>query len=164
MGSGKTTIGNQLARKLYLNFTDLDGYIEKKEKKTISEIFTDKGEIYFRKIEHKYLQQFISENDSYVLSLGGGTPCYAGNMDIIVNQKNIISCYLQASIATLYGRLTENSSKRPLLASLSKDALNEYIAKHLFERSAFYELAMHRISINSKSIDSIVADIRILLH
>jgi shikimate kinase len=83
MGSGKTTIGSSLSKKLYQNFTDLDDYIEKKENKTISEIFTEKGEIYFRKIEHVYLKQFIMDNDSYILSLGGGTPCYANNMDFI---------------------------------------------------------------------------------
>jgi len=78
MGSGKSTVGHHLAKKLYLTFTDLDNHIEKKENKTISEIFNEKGEIYFRKKEHEYLKQFINENDSYVLSLGGGTPCYSG--------------------------------------------------------------------------------------
>ena len=62
MGSGKTTIGIQLAKKLFLNFTDLDEFIEEKEQKSIKEIFEQKGEIYFRKIEHKYLKQFIKEN------------------------------------------------------------------------------------------------------
>ena len=164
MGSGKTTIGFQLAKKLYLDFTDLDEYIEKKEGKTISDIFADKGEIYFRKIEHTYLKQFISENNSYVLSLGGGTPCYSGNIDIIIHQTQIQTIYLQASIATIYERLYENSSKRPLLATLTKEGLTEYIAKHLFERGIYYEKAKYRISINSKSIEAIVAEIRILLH
>ena len=95
MGSGKTTIGIQLARKLYLNFTDLDEFIEEKEQKSIKEIFKQKGEIYFRKIEHKYLKQFINENESYVLSLGGGTPCYAGNLDLILKDKKSLSFYLQ---------------------------------------------------------------------
>ena len=164
MGSGKTTIGYQLAKKLYLDFTDLDEYIEKKEGKTISDIFTEKGEIYFRKIEHIYVKQFISKNNSYVLSLGGVTPCYAGNIDMITRQTKIQSIYLQASITTLYERLYENSSKRPLVAKLTKEGLMEYIAKHVFERSLYYEKAKHRISINSKSIEAIVAEIRIYLH
>tara|TARA_R110002074_G_scaffold79064_8_gene178530 strand:+ start:1110 stop:1628 length:519 start_codon:yes stop_codon:yes gene_type:complete len=164
MGSGKSTIGKKLADKIYHKFTDLDTYIENKEDKTIPEIFNEKGEIYFRKAEHKYLQEFLSENDSFVLSLGGGTPCYAGNMDIIINQNGVISFYLQASIPTLKDRLINNSSKRPLLASLSEEKLIEYIAKHLFERSVFYEKATHRINVNSKEIEAIVAEIRILLH
>ena len=81
-------------------------------------LFRSKGEIYFRKAEHKYLQEFLNENDSFVLSLGGGTPCYAGNMDVIINHDGLISFYLQASIPTLKDRLINNSSKRPLLASL----------------------------------------------
>ena len=133
MGSGKTTIGSQLAKKLYQNFTDLDDYIEKKENKTISEIFTEKGEIYFRNIEHNYLKKFINENDSYVLSLGGGTPCYANNINIISQEADVYSIYLQGSVTTIYERLKINSSKRPLIASLKKDSLIEYIAKHLFE-------------------------------
>ena len=164
MGSGKTTIGSCLAKKLYQKFTDLDDYIEKKENKTISEIFTEKGEIYFRKIEHVYLKQFIMDNDSYILSLGGGTPCYANNMDFISQVPELKTIYLQGSVTTLYDRLINNSSKRPLLASHTKESLIEYIAKHLFERSSYYEKANYRISINSKSIEAIVAEIRILLH
>tara|TARA_B110000003_G_scaffold53347_1_gene53139 strand:- start:90876 stop:91394 length:519 start_codon:yes stop_codon:yes gene_type:complete len=164
MGCGKTTIGNQLAKKLSLNFTDLDQYIERKELKSISEIFNEKGEIYFRKIENKYLKNFIDENDSYVLSLGGGTPCYANNINLITNHKNLKSFYLKASISTLHNRLSENKSKRPLIATLSEEKLTEYIAKHLFERAGFYERASYSISINSKSIDTIITEIRIILH
>ncbi len=164
MGSGKTTIGKFLAEKLYLPFFDLDKYIEDKEKNSISEIFKEKGEIYFRKIEHLYLKEFIENNDSYVLSLGGGTPCYAGNMDVIQNNEDILSIYLQASIATLKERLQNNSGKRPLIASLSEDQLTEYIAKHLFERREFYMKAKDRIHIDSKDIETIVTEIRIKLH
>ena len=164
MGSGKTTTGIQLAKKLYLNFTDLDEFIEEKEQKTIKEIFKQKGEIYFRKIEHKYLKQFINENKSYVLSLGGGTPCYAGNIDLILNDEDSFSFYLRGSIPTLFKRLSENKFKRPLISDLSDDQLTEYIAKHLFERSLFYDKATHKISIDNKEIQEIVTEIRILLH
>ena len=164
MGSGKTTIGIQLARKLFLNFTDLDDFIEEKEQQTIKEIFKQKGEIYFRKIEHKYLKQFINENESYVLSLGGGTPCYAGNLDLILKNKKSLSFYLRGSIPTLFKRLSENKFKRPLISDLSDDQLTEYIAKHLFERSLFYDKATHKISIDNKEIQEIVTEIRILLH
>ena len=164
MGSGKTTIGIQLARKLFLNFTDLDDFIEEKEQKSIKEIFKQKGEIYFRKIEHKYLKQFINENESYVLSLGGGTPCYAGNLDLILKNKKSLSFYLRGSIPTLFKRLSENKFKRPLISDLSDDQLTEYIAKHLFERSLFYDKATHKISIDNKEIQDIVTEIRILLH
>jgi len=164
MGSGKTTIGIQLAKKLFLNFTDLDEFIEEKEQKSIKEIFEQKGEIYFRKIEHKYLKQFIKENESYVLSLGGGTPCYAGNLDLILHDKNNLSFYLRGSISTLFKRLSENKIKRPLINDLSDNQLTEYIAKHLFERSIFYDKATYKISIDDKEVQEIVTEIRILLH
>ena len=164
MGSGKTTIGIQLAKKLFLNFTDLDEFIEEKEQKSIKEIFEQKGEIYFRKIEHKYLKQFIKENESFVLSLGGGTPCYAGNLDLILNDKNNLSFYLRGSISTLFKRLTENKFKRPLINDLSDNQLTEYIAKHLFERGIFYDKATYKISIDDKEVQEIVTEIRILLH
>jgi len=164
MGSGKTTIGIQLAKKLFLNFTDLDEFIEEKEQKSIKEIFEQKGEIYFRKIEHKYLKQFIKENESYVLSLGGGTPCYAGNLDLILHDKNNLSFYLRGSISTLFKRLSENKIKRPLINDLSDNQLTEYIAKHLFERGVFYDKATYKISIDDKEVQEIVTEIRILLH
>ena len=104
------------------------------------------------------------DNDSYILSLGGGTPCYANNMDFISQVPELKTIYLQGSVTTLYDRLINNSSKRPLLASHTKESLIEYIAKHLFERSSYYEKENYRISINSKSIEAIVAEIRILLH
>lgn len=164
MGCGKTTIGKKLSNSLYLDFTDLDQYIEKRERKTISEIFHEKGEIYFRKIESSYLKEFINKHDSFVLSLGGGTPCYGNNMKEIINHKEIISFYLQASIETLCQRLSNNPSKRPLLSSLSEDQLTEYIAKHLFERTPFYEKAIYKIFTNSKDWNTIVTEIRIKLY
>lgn len=164
MGSGKTTVGKQLAKKLYVPFYDLDQYIESREGASISEIFKNKGEIYFRKIEHTYLKEFFNEKESYILSLGGGTPCYAGNMDVILQQENSTSIYLQASISTLKDRLEKNKSKRPIVASLSEEKLTEFIAKHLFERRAFYSQAKHSVKVDEKDLETITAEIRILLH
>ena len=110
------------------------------------------------------MKQFINENESYVLSLGGGTPCYAGNLDLILKDKKSLSFYLRGSIPTLFKRLSENKFKRPLISDLSDDQLTEYLAKHLFERSLFYDKATHKISIDNKEIQEIVTEIRILLH
>jgi len=164
MGSGKTSVGKKLAKKVFVPFYDLDQYIESKEGETIANIFEKKGEIYFRKIEHKYLKEFLNEKDEYILSLGGGTPCYAGNMNAILDQQGVTSIYLQASIPTLKERISKNKKKRPLVASLDDEKLSEFIAKHLFERRNFYEQAHETINVNGKDIDTIVAEIRILLH
>lgn len=163
MGCGKTTIGIALAEKLSCIFTDLDQYIEVRESTTISQIIKQKGDIYFRKVEHKYLKELLSDNSSYVLSLGGGTPCYAGNMNLITNQSNLISFYLWASASTLYQRLSKNGLERPLIARLANRDLIEYIAKHLFERNVFYEKANHRIDVNFKNVDTVVTEIKSFL-
>jgi shikimate kinase len=164
MGSGKTSVGKKLAKKVFAPFYDLDHYIERREGDSIANIFEKKGEIYFRKIEHKYLQEFLQEKDAYVLSLGGGTPCYAGNMNTILAEEGVTSIYLQANIPTLRERISKNKKKRPLVASLDDEKLAEFIAKHLFERRNFYEQAHQTVNVNQKDIDTIVAEIRILLH
>lgn len=164
MGSGKTTIGKHLSKKIYTPFYDLDQYIEQQEQTSISEIFKNKGEIYFRKKEHLYLKKFLNDHEEYILSLGGGTPCYAGNMELILTEENAVSIYLQANISTLKERISRNKKKRPLVANLSDEKMTEFIAKHLFERRSFYEQAHKTVPVNDKSIESIVADIRFILH
>ncbi|MGJ8745792.1 shikimate kinase [Polaribacter sp.] len=163
MASGKSTIGKQLAKKLYLPFIDLDAYIVEKEKMEISTIFKEKGEIYFRLIEHKYLKEIVASETKFVLSLGGGTPCYADNMKFL-NETDVISIYLKASIGLIVERLKKEKSKRPLVANLNDEEMAEFIAKHLFERSYFYAQATHSIAIDTKKINEIVAEIRILAH
>ena len=121
MASGKSTIGKLLAHNMYLPFIDLDQYIEKKEGKTISEIFEDKGEIYFRYQEHFYLKELLASENKFVLSLGGGTPCYAGNMKLISDNENSKSIYLQASIKTITDRLKKQRQKRPLVSEINDD-------------------------------------------
>ncbi len=155
MGSGKSTIGQNLALKKQLPFVDLDSYIEIKEKKTIERIFEEKGEIYFRRKENQYLKELLNEKDDFVLSLGGGTPCYANNMKLILTDKNVKSVYLQANISTLTKRLLKNKENRPLIANLSEENLTEFIAKHLFERRFFYEKASVKIVVDEKSINEI---------
>ncbi|SEE52240.1 shikimate kinase [Tenacibaculum sp. MAR_2010_89] len=163
MASGKSTIGKIVAKKYDLPFIDLDDYIEKKENKTVSEIFQSKGEIYFRKKENEYLKELVEAEDNFVLSLGGGTPCYGNNMDLITKSKNTISFYLRASISTIINRLKSEKEQRPLVANLKNEDLNEFVAKHLFERSYFYNQAKHTIAIDTKEIDEICNEIYSLL-
>ena len=155
MASGKSTIGRFLAEKKEYSFIDLDEYIEKKEDKTITDIFSDKGEIYFRKQEHLYLKEILATSNNIIVSLGGGTPCYAGNMDIVLAAENTTSIYLSATIKTIVSRLSEEKNKRPLVANISDNELPEFIAKHLFERSYFYHQANFKISVDDTSIATI---------
>ncbi|MCG8236663.1 shikimate kinase [Tenacibaculum finnmarkense] len=164
MGSGKSTIGRLLAKKKKSPFIDLDHYIEDKEKMTVSEIFETKGEIYFRKQEHFYLKEILALKQDFVVSLGGGTPCYAGNMDIIIADKNATTVYLKTSIATIVQRLTNEKNQRPLVARLKEEDLHEFIAKHLFERSHFYHQAKHLLTVDAKKVTEIVTELALLVN
>lgn len=161
MASGKSAVGNILSNKLGIQCVDLDNFIEEKEGLPISEIFKLKGEIYFRKKEGVYLKELLNLNEDYIISLGGGTPCYGNNMEFIeINSK---SFYLSASINTIFDRLNGETSQRPLVAEIGKENLKEFIAKHLFERNLFYEKAQKKILVDGKSVFKIVDEIIALL-
>lgn len=162
MGSGKSSIGKLFAKKNNLYFIDLDTYIEQKENMSITEIFNNKGEIYFRKKEHTYLKEILDSKQEFILALGGGTPCYTGNMELLLTQ-NITTVYLKASINTIVQRLTNEKSERPLVARLNADDLHEFIAKHLFERNYFYNKAKYKITVDAKKVTDIVTELALLL-
>ncbi len=163
MASGKSTIGRILAEKKQISFIDLDAYIEEKEKMSVSDVFKEKGEIYFRKQEHVYLKELLDKNEDFVLSLGGGTPCYAGNMNVLLSYNDVTSIYLKTSIQTIKERLVNEKSQRPLVARLNEEELAEFIAKHLFERSYYYNQATHKLVVDNKDVDETVDGLQALL-
>jgi len=163
MGSGKSTVGNYISKEINLEFIDLDKYIEEKEGLSIKEIFSAKGEIYFRLQEATYLKEILESKSDYVLSLGGGTPCYANNIKTII-ESNIESFYLKATIPTLIKRLEKEKESRPLIADLEEHQMVEYIGKHLFERAPFYEQSKFKISIDNKTTKEICSEITTQLH
>ena len=160
MGSGKSSVGERLSEVLSYKYIDLDGYIQQKENRTISEIFKNKGEIYFRTIESKYLKEILVAHDSAVISLGGGTPCYGHNMETIKNSKATSSVYLKTSIACLSERLLLEKDERPLISHLkNKKELNEFIGKHLFERIPYYDRSDIVVGTDNKTVDEVVESI-----
>ncbi len=160
MASGKTIIANKLSEKKAFKHVDLDHFIESKEDMNISQIFDKKGEIAFRLMEHNYLKEILFNDEDSIISVGGGTPCYAGNMDLIIN--NTVSIYLQADIETIYNRIVKEKDQRPLVKYISNTKLKEFIAKHLFERNQFYNRAMYTIKVDNKTINDIVKEISAL--
>lgn len=159
MGAGKSTIARLLGQKLQISSIDLDSEIESRANLPISQIFSQKGEIYFRKLEHKVFVDLLEQPGKKIIALGGGTPCYSGN-HLLMNQQGI-SIYLKASIDTLYERLQLTSGTRPLWDENRNT--KEFLAKHLFDRSYYYHQAEFVISTDNKSIEQITHEIASLL-
>ncbi|KUJ51213.1 shikimate kinase [Chryseobacterium sp. JAH] len=157
MGSGKSHISKILSEKINFKLIDLDREISRRNKLTIPEIFEKKGEIYFRKQEREILEELLATEENIILSLGGGTPVYYNNMEII--NHNSKSIFLRTSINTLIERISKQKEKRPLIANISDENLPEFIAKHLFERNQFYSKAQFIISTDAKEPEEIMNEI-----
>ena len=150
MGSGKTLVSKELNILNNFKIFDLDTEISKQNNRSITEIFKEKGEIFFRKTEKEVLEKILSTEKNIILSLGGGTPCYYNNIDSI-NEKTI-SVFLKTNVKTLAQRLSSEKDKRPLIQNISNEDLSEFIAKHLFERNPFYNQA--KITINTDNLSA----------
>ena len=157
MGTGKSHISNILSSKLNFKLFDLDQEISNKFELSIAEIFKNHGEIFFRKAEKETLNEILSSQESVILSVGGGTPVYYDNMEMI-NDKSI-SIYLRTGVSTLTERLKKNKHKRPLIAKIADEDLPEFIAKHLFERNSFYSKAHYIVDTDQKTTEEVAEEI-----
>lgn len=145
MGSGKTTVGKALSKETGMMFYDLDWYIESRMRKSVSQIFAEKGEEGFRKIEYNMLHE-VAEFEDVIISCGGGTPCFFDNMDYLNQQGDVV--YLKATPETLYKHLLMAKVERPLLKGKSSEELVAYITEHLKERAPFYKKARYTLDVN----------------
>ncbi|OWK73675.1 shikimate kinase [Flavobacteriaceae bacterium JJC] len=161
MGSGKSHISKVLSNKINFKLIDLDRQISLKNKMTIPEIFEKRGEIYFRKQENEILKEVLSSSEDCILSVGGGTPAYFNNMEII-NQHSE-SVFLRTSVTNLTERILKQKDKRPLVANIAEEDLPEFIAKHLFERNIYYSQAKFTIDTDGKEPEQIVDEILTLI-
>ena len=136
MGAGKTTVGKVLSRQLGLSFIDLDHYIE--GRKTVGQLFAEKGEDAFRDIERRMLREVAAFEDVLV-STGGGAPCFFDNMEFMNGAGQTV--YLKVSVEELAKRLELCKSTRPILKGRSGDELKAFIAESLEKREPFYSKA-----------------------
>jgi shikimate kinase len=143
MGSGKSFWAKKISKWIKSAGYDLDSLIEMNEEKTITEIFSEDGEDYFRKTETKILKWF-KEKKKYVLATGGGTPCNQENIDFMKKEGIII--WLDEPVEVLVGRLSAEKEHRPLIAHLSNEALGSFIQTKLLERQPFYAQANYRLT------------------
>ncbi|TBR19916.1 MAG: shikimate kinase [Chitinophagaceae bacterium] len=149
MGSGKTYWGKRLSEKINLPFFDLDELIEQHENESVDEIISAKGETWFRSLEKETLENFTKNHNSFILSTGGGTPCFLNNIEYL--KKNGYVICLNAEIEILYQRLKMEKQKRPLIKNLNDKQLKDFIVEKLVERNIFYQQADQII--NEKEID-----------
>ncbi len=151
MGAGKTSIGSLVAKKLKLDFIDIDKEIENEIGESIKKIFEKKGEIYFRKFEEKITLKKLKLN-SVVISLGGGTFANINIRKEIL--KSHLSFWLNWSDSILLNRI-KNSKKRPLAYNSTDNELIDLMKK----RSKIYSKALFEIKCDKLSKDQIVKKI-----
>ncbi len=156
MGSGKSSVGEQLAKSLDLPFYDTDKILETQESLKISEIFEAKGEQYFRNLEHELVKK-LAEYPSCVIATGGGMPVYNNNMKILNHAG--ITYYLKVSVKVLTERIFSDFS-RPLVRNLkTKNKLYHYISGQMSLRSTYYNQSMKVIRSTNKSVNDICIEI-----
>lgn len=153
MGSGKTSVGKYLSGILNLEFFDMDFEIEKKESKSISNIFKGFGEDYFRKIESEMLKNLIRK-EKCIISSGGGI--VLNNLDILKMESNVI--FLDADVNTIKLNLEKDICKRPLI---KKENLNEKNIKEILSNryQKYIDCSDYIIDVNNKSIETISREI-----
>jgi len=135
--SGKSTIGKLVAAQLGYRFIDLDKVIVEKEGMEITEIFSKNGEPYFREVEKKCLNELLLQEDMFVLSTGGGAPCFFDNMQKM--NKAGTTIFLDVPINDLYKKLmSKGTKKRPLLKDISSESLHQELVKKHEERRKFF--------------------------
>ncbi len=142
MASGKTTLGRALARATGMPFYDLDFCIEQRFRRKVSEIFAEKGEAEFRRMESMMLRE-VGELEDVIISCGGGTPCHNDNM-AYMNSRGV-TLFLEAPVEVIVRRLLQGGSKRPITAKYSAEELPAFVTGHLEERRPYYEAAQRRV-------------------
>jgi shikimate kinase len=162
MGSGKSFLGKQVSQQLQIPFFDLDERIEEHEGKTISDIFGEKGEEYFRLLEKDILYLITESHESFVMATGGGTPCYFNNIDYLKTKGQVI--WINPSIQTICNRLKSEKDKRPLVKNLPDAQLAGYIQKKMADRRIYYQQAHHIINQDDIHPEHIINSIYLLNH
>ncbi len=161
MGSGKSTTGKELARLLGWSFTDLDNEVEKREGKSIREIFAQNGEDYFRSLETSVLRD-LKESTNAVISTGGGTPCHSGNMDFMLEHG--LTIYLKMTPPELRERLNDTTGERPLIKDMDQVQLLRFIEDKLALRVKWYERSEITVAGNNLEITSVLPFVKARLN
>lgn len=156
MGSGKTTLGRKLAKKLGYKFVDMDDLIVQTSGMTIPGIFAEHGEALFRKWESDVLMEVIRQ-EQIVVATGGGAPCFNNNIDVM--NENGLTIYLQLSPEAIMDRLQHSKTERPLVKGKSDEELIKYIKDLLETRDPHYlksRLIIRGMDLSAEHLSSLV--------
>jgi shikimate kinase len=156
MGCGKSTMGRKLAKQLGYDFIDLDQEIEKRTDTTIGNYFSANGEMAFRELERKTLQEFDYPLNC-IVATGGGAPCYFDNMDWM--NANGTTVYIEMSPLALARRLEKGKEKRPLLKDLNETQMIAFIEGKLAEREDYYKrakLIVEGINLSADALSALI--------
>jgi shikimate kinase len=144
LGSGKSVLGKKLSQSIQLPFIDLDDVLEEQEGMKVSEIFTTKGQDYFRTIEASALRK-TSESKEFVMATGGGTPCFHDSMRFM--NETGITIFLDTPMQDIIKRMdAPQKNARPLLKNVPDDQLEQKLDEMLKKRLPFYEQAHYTIN------------------
>jgi shikimate kinase len=160
MGSGKTTTGARLACLAGWTFVDLDKRIEDFTGMTVPELFTARGEAFFRDMEAQLLRE-LKDEKHVVVSTGGGAPCHSGNMEYMIETG--LTLYLELTPGQLKSRIAGTGNERPLIKDLEADELLEFIREKLSKREKWYKMALCTFNGFDASGSDIFAAIKPLL-
>ena len=157
-GSGKSTLGKEVAMVLGVEFHDLDAAIENEAGMNINQIFNQVGEAGFREIEGKVLKQLTNRPGAKVVALGGGTPCFYQNMEYV--NQNGISIFLNVPLEVIVDRLlAQGTESRPLLKNKSPQELLGQLQEHFLERKVFYLKALIHLEGSTITADQILDEL-----
>jgi shikimate kinase len=154
MGSGKTHWGRHLSTKLGIPFYDLDTVIVESEGSSVADIFTVKGEEYFRYQEKMKLEEIAERHESFILSCGGGTPCFFNNIEFMKKNGKVI--WLNTSVEMLKQRLMREKMSRPLISEVDDEDLRRYIIRKLSERRMYYQQADLTVNEENTNLEELI--------
>lgn len=154
MYSGKTTIGRQLAQRLGLKFVDTDQLFEQKYRLTIPLFLAKYDQALFRKLEGHILRSTAEMND-VVVATGGGTPCYEGGMEWMMEQGLTVHIKIDVEGALL--RHSRSQHTRPLLQNMSEEERRKFVEKQIGERMVYYAMAQYEVDAMNPDLDALLA-------
>ncbi len=157
MAVGKTTYGKKIAAALGCTFLDLDEMIAADEQLSVSEIFKQKGEAYFRQVEAKALHK-TNDLKNVVISCGGGTPCFLNNMEWMNNHGVVV--HFTMPFGMLVSRLVQHKESRPLIADKNFEEIRIFAADNLNQRNVFYEKAAFTFDTVNDDLDKLIINLK----